>query len=73
MTILQLEPPLPLNTPKGSGLAHFLVDYSCEYDLYWVVILDDSGEIWTFNNKEVRGQKNITLGRKLDAFSDHRR
>jgi hypothetical protein len=61
--ILQLNPPIPLSTPKGHGLAHFLIDYGPESDLYWTVFQTDSGEIWTWNNKEVRADKNISLGR----------
>jgi hypothetical protein len=61
--ILQLNPPLPLTTPKGPGLAHFLIDYGPESDLYWVCFQTDNGEIWTWNNKEVRADKNISLGR----------
>ncbi len=61
--ILQLEPPIPLSTPKGNGQAHFLIDYSIEQDLMWVVFLDANGECWTFKNPEIRAQKNITIGR----------
>ena len=61
--IIQLNPTIPLNTPKGSGIAHFLIDYSIEHSLYWVVFLDDNGECWTFSNEDVRAQKNITVGR----------
>jgi hypothetical protein len=61
--MLQLNPPLPLNTPKGEGFAHFLIDYGPESDLYWTVFITETGEIWTFANREVRAPKNITLGR----------
>ncbi|HEY4089929.1 MAG TPA: hypothetical protein VGN46_00285 [Luteibacter sp.] len=61
--MLQLNPPLPLNTPKGEGFAHFLIDYGPESDLYWTVFITETGEIWTFSNKDVRASKNITLGR----------
>lgn len=61
--IVQLNPPLPLLTPKGSGLAHFLIDYGPEFDLHWTVFLDNSGECWTFGNRDVRATKNVTLGR----------
>lgn len=47
----------------GKGFAHFLIDYSQEHDLLWVVFLDSTGECWTFNNKQVRLQCNITMGR----------
>lgn len=62
-SILQLDPPLPLNTPKGEGMAHVLIDYGPESDLYWTVFITTSGEIWTFSNRDVRASKNITLGR----------
>ncbi|KJV32448.1 hypothetical protein [Luteibacter yeojuensis] len=61
--MLQLNPPLPLNTPKGEGFAHFLIDYGPESDLYWTVFITETGEIWTFANRDVRASKNITLGR----------
>lgn len=64
--LIQLNPPLPLTSPKGKGFAHFMIDYSQEHDLYWVVFLDDSGECWTFPNKDIRLQKNITLGRSYN-------
>jgi len=61
--MLQLNPPLPMNTPKGQGFAHILIDYGPESDLYWTVLITETGEIWTFANRCVRASKNITLGR----------
>jgi hypothetical protein len=61
--MLQLNPSIPVETPKGRGQALFLIDYSPEHDLYWVVFIDDSRECWTFNNREIRAQTNYTLGR----------
>lgn len=61
--ILQLNPPIPLQTPKGSGLAWAVIDYGVEYNLMWVVAIDETGEIWTYQNPEVRALKNITQGR----------
>lgn len=63
--ILQLNPPLPLSTPKGEGICHFLIDYGIEEHLYWVCFLDDTGECWTFPNPDIRAQKNVTIGRTL--------
>lgn len=65
--IVQLNPPIPLDTPKGPGQAHFIIDYGKEDDLYWTVFLDENGECWTLNNKLIRAQKNITLGRTYAA------
>lgn len=61
--MLQLNPPIPLSTPKGEGMAWAIIDYGAEHNLLWVVAIDETREIWTFPNPEVRAQKNITLGR----------
>lgn len=66
MTILQLNPPIGVETVKGPGFANFLIDYGLESDLYWVVF-QESGEIWTWSNKEVVLQKNITAGRTMEC------
>jgi hypothetical protein len=63
MTILQLNPPLPLNTPKGSALAHFLIDMGPEHNIQWVCFQDNDGECWTWQNSDVRAVKNITMHR----------
>jgi hypothetical protein len=61
--ILQLNPPIPLDTPKGPALAHLVIDYGPEHNLFWVCFGDRDGECWTWDNSKVRGQKNITHGR----------
>lgn len=61
--ILQLNPPIPVFTPKGKGLAHILIDMGVEHDLQWVCFQDMTGECWTWNNRDVRAQKNISHGR----------
>jgi len=61
--LLQLNPPIPVMSPKGKGLAHAMIDYGAEHDLLWVVFQDETGECWTWNNKEIRGQVNVTMGR----------
>ena len=63
--ILQLNPMIAVYTPKGKGNAAFLIDYGLESDLYFV-ILQDSGEIWTYSVKEVKLCQNITAGRKYE-------
>ena len=66
--MLQLDPPIPLMTPKGEGYANFLIDYGQEHNLEWVVFITATNEIWSFRNHQVRTTKNITLGRvnKID-------
>lgn len=60
----QLNPPIPLDTPKGSGYALAVIDYGLEHSLLWVVALDESGEIWCVPNSEARAQKNWSAGRR---------
>lgn len=63
MSLMQLAPPMPVITPKGDAYAHVLIDYGPEFNLLWVCFLDDSGECWTFDNSQIRAQKNVTMGR----------
>ena len=68
--ILQLKPVLEVDTPKGRGHAEFLLDYGPEADLLWVVVLRDTGEIWTFRNADLRATANVSIGRRLAARTD---
>lgn len=66
--ILQLNPTLPIIriSDKMKGYAFLVIDYSQEHDLYFTCAMDN-GEIWTLNNKEIRVQENITLGRNKNV------
>jgi hypothetical protein len=61
--ITQLQPPLPLETSKGTGLAHFVIDYGPEAHLLWVVFMDDGGACWSVPNPEIRMQSNWSMER----------
>ena len=63
MKIIQLNPSIPMTTPKGNGLAFMAVWLSEEHDWIWTVALNGSGEIWDFQNPSVRFQRNITMKR----------
>jgi hypothetical protein len=65
MMLTQLNPPLPLLTPKGKAWAHLVIDYGPEADLMWVCFQDEDGACWTWCNRDVRIQANATLGRRL--------
>ena len=65
--LLQLNPPLPVTTVKGQGFAHFLIDYSQEHDLVWVVFMKEGGECWSLSNKDIRLDANFTLGTQKDT------
>ena len=64
MNLLQLNPAIPLDTPKGKAWAYFLIDRSQEHDLEWVCFIDETRECWTFSNRDVKIRKNTTFGRK---------
>ncbi|QJU56542.1 hypothetical protein HL653_00970 [Sphingomonas sp. AP4-R1] len=71
MSFTQLEPPLPLTVlDKGDGYAVAVIDYGQEFDLLWVVALNDSGEIWCAPNPKVRMQGNWSMGRKRPALDE---
>ncbi len=61
--IQQLNPPLPLHTSKGTGWAHFVIDYGQESHLFWVVFMDADGACWVVPNPDVRMHFNWSLGR----------
>ena len=61
--ITQLNPAIPMDTPKGPGQANFLIDYGMEHDLYWVVFIDKTRECWTLSNRDIRLQQNLSIGR----------
>jgi hypothetical protein len=60
--ILQLNPPLPVCTPRGKAMAQFVIDYGPEYDLIWVCFEQDR-TCWSWKNSEIRSETNITFNR----------
>jgi hypothetical protein len=60
--LTQLQTPIPLQTPKGKAWAIAIIDYGPDWDLLWVTFVHDSGECWTFNNREIRQEENYTFG-----------
>ena len=68
MSFTQLDPPLPMTVlDRGDGYAIAVIDYGQEFDLLWVVALNDSGEIWCAPNPKVRMQANWSMGRAKPA------
>lgn len=65
--ITQLNPPIPVRTPYGKGMAQMVIDYGVEHDLLWIVFQNDTGECWSWRNQDIRAQSNITIGRTVEA------
>jgi hypothetical protein len=61
--LTQLNPPIPMDTPKGAGLALAVIDYGLEHSLLWVVAIDKTREIWCVPNADARVQSNWSAGR----------
>jgi len=66
MKILEVKQSIQVDTPKGRGRVWLVTEYGSEIEKVFTVILDDTGEIWEFTNKEVRATSNVTMGRKVD-------
>ena len=61
LMMTQLNPPLPLETPKGKAWAVALIDYGPQWELQWVTFVRDTGECWTFRNSQIRQGDNYTF------------
>lgn len=68
-TMLQLNPPIPVTTPRGKALAQVLIDYGAEHDTIWLCFQDD-GEVWCWRNQDVRAQTNITFDRQKPVANE---
>ncbi len=59
--ITQLPLPIPLTTPKGKAWAVAIIDYGPQWDLQWVTFIHATGECWTWLNRDVRQEDNMTF------------
>jgi hypothetical protein len=66
MMILEVEQSLQVDTPKGRGRIWLVTEYGSEIEKVFTVILDATGEIWEFTNRDVVATSNVTMGRKID-------
>jgi hypothetical protein len=60
--IHEIQKPFPVSTPRGRGFAHFLVDHGKENHNEWICFMD-TGQIWSFLNKDIALESNPTYGR----------
>jgi hypothetical protein len=65
--MIQLDPPIPMDTEKGKGHAILAIDYSQDHDILWVIAMNDTGEIWCMPNPKVRACINFSLGRMAQS------
>lgn len=62
--IVQLDPQIPMYTPRGFGYALFLNYPSVELGCWWCVAISDTQELWWTPNEEVRVERNWSLWRR---------
>ncbi len=55
--ITQLNPPIPIDTPQGKAMAHFVIDEGTEHSLRWVTFVEATGECVTWTNPQIRAQR----------------
>lgn len=63
--MIQLNPMIPFDTPKGPGWAFLLIDYSQDHDTLYKIAITETREVWDFRQSEVRAVENITMGRRI--------
>lgn len=63
--MIQLNPSIPVLTPKGAAEAIGWIDYGREHNLIWIVLLDENGQCWQFENPQIRAFPNWSLGRMI--------
>jgi hypothetical protein len=64
MSVTRIDPPIAVDTPKGKGWAHFLIDYSQDTSLVWVVFIEETRECWCVTNEDIRSQPTWTWNSK---------
>lgn len=64
--LTQLHTPIPMDSPKGKCFAHFALDYGQEHSLLFVTFVNSTGECWIWPQKDVRLDRNITMGVRVD-------
>jgi hypothetical protein len=62
--ITQIDPPLHMQTTKGPGWAHFILDYGPEHHVIWGVAMDADGAWWWVPNPEAKLSPNWTMERR---------
>jgi hypothetical protein len=69
--MLQLNPTIPINRRSDNmkGYAFAIIDYSQEHDLLFICAMEN-GDIWCLNNKEIKMQLNMSLGRNTN-YNNH--
>lgn len=61
MNFIQCNPPVPVETIHGPGMALFLIDYGHHWNTVWIVALKETREIKHYDSNDVRLSVNYTF------------
>lgn len=56
---------LEVTTPKGDGTVWLVLDYGYETDTIYTIIINATGELWQYTNKDITVKSNITFKRTV--------
>jgi len=66
VSVTRCDPPLPVTTPKGPGLAHWRIERGIEmptaYEV-WISSGEFALQIWEFDQRDIRAEHNVTARR----------
>lgn len=62
MFILELQNRVEVQTPKGSGVIWLVTEYGTETSKLFTII-QDNGEIWEFQPRDIKVKDNISFNR----------
>jgi hypothetical protein len=64
---------IEVTTPKGDGVVWLVLDYGYESDTIYTIIINATGELWQYTNRDIIVKPNITFrryGKAVDSKSD---
>jgi hypothetical protein len=63
--VTRIDPPIPLDTPRGAAWAHFALDYGSEHHTLFGCFMCADGTFWWFPAPSIRLQPNLSLGVRI--------
>ena len=63
MRIYEPKNRLDVITPKGEGVVWLVTDYGHETDTIYTIIINQTGEMWKYTQKDIIVKPNITFKR----------
>lgn len=69
MVIFEPQNRVDVMTPKGKGMIWLVIEYGHESDTIYNIIINETGEMWQYTNKDIRVTNNITFGREIKKIN----